>query len=92
MQMIALQDGDDVLVAYNTCQSCASSPYAYYEYASGVLTCQNCGFTFDLDAVGAVAGGCNPKPVGDYAVENGTVVIGASELAAAPEFATWKKF
>ncbi len=93
MQLIALRDGDGARVAYNTCQSCAGSPYAYFEYEDGVLQCQNCGFTFELDSIGAVTGGCNPKPVSNVAIEDGAVKIGASELkSAAPDFETWKDF
>ncbi len=93
MQLIALLDGDQVRLAYNTCQSCAGSPYAYFEYADGLLTCQNCGNQFGLDSVGAVVGGCNPLPVGEASVEDGSVVIPASELKAnASAFANWRKF
>ena len=35
MQLIALLDGEQVRLAYNTCQSCAGSPYAYFEYKDG---------------------------------------------------------
>ena len=93
MQLIALLDGNQVRLAYNTCQSCAGSPYAYFEYADGLLTCQNCGNQFGLDSVGAVVGGCNPLPVGEASVEGDSVVIPASELKAnADAFANWKKF
>ena len=94
MQLIALGDGGNrVRLAYNTCQSCAGSPYAYFEYEDGVLICQNCGNRFGLDTVGTVAGGCNPKPVSEASIEGGSAVISASELrAAAPAFANWKKF
>ena len=94
MQLLALKgEGGEVQLAYNTCQSCAGSPYAYFEYANGVLTCQNCGNRFGLDSVGRVAGGCNPKPVSDYSVEGDMVVIPDSELASvAPAFKTWKAF
>ena len=94
MQLLALRnDGGEVQLAYNTCQSCAGSPYAYFEYADGVLTCQNCGNRFGLDSVGRVAGGCNPKPVSDYAVEGDNVVIPTAELVSvAPAFKTWKAF
>ena len=94
MQLLALKNGSgEVQLAYNTCQSCAGSPYAYFEYANGVLTCQNCGNRFGLDSVGRVAGGCNPKPVSDYAVEGDSVVIPTAELASvAPAFKTWKAF
>ena len=94
MQLLALKNsGGEVQLAYNTCQSCAGSPYAYFEYENGVLTCQNCGNRFGLDSVGRVAGGCNPKPVSNYAAEGDAVIIPASELAAvAPAFKTWKAF
>ena len=94
MQLLAFKNDDgEVQLAYNTCQSCADSPYAYFEYAGGVLTCQNCGNRFGLDSVGRVAGGCNPKPVSEYAEADGTVVIPTRELAAvAPAFKTWKAF
>lgn len=93
MQLIALRAGDQVRLAYNTCQSCAGSPYAYFEYANGLLTCQNCGNQFSLDSVGAVVGGCNPLPVGAASIEGDSVVIPTSELkATAPAFANWRKF
>ena len=94
MQLLALKSGaGEVQLAYNTCQSCAGSPYAYFEYENGILTCQNCGNRFGLDSVGRVAGGCNPKPVGEYSLEGDAVVIPTAELAAvAPAFKTWKKF
>ena len=94
MQLLALRnDSGEVQLAYNTCQSCAGSPYAYFEYDKGVLTCQNCGNRFGLDSVGRVAGGCNPKPVGDYVEADGVVVIPTAELASvAPAFKNWKAF
>ena len=93
MQLIALLDGDQVRLAYNTCQSCAGSPYAYFEYADGLLTCQNCGNQFGLDSVGAVVGGCNPLPVGEASIEDNSVVIPVSELKTnASAFANWRKF
>ncbi len=93
MQLIALLDGDQVRLAYNTCQSCAGSPYAYFVYKDGLLICQNCGNQFGLYSVGAVVGGCNPLPVGEASVGDDSVVIPASELKAnAPAFINWKKF
>ena len=93
MQLIALKSGSEVRLAYNTCQSCAGSPYAYFEYENGILTCQNCGNRFGLDSVGRVSGGCNPKPVGSYSEEGDRVVIPTEELASvAPAFRNWKAF
>ena len=93
MQLLALVNGGEVQLAYNTCQSCAGSPYAYFEYENGTLTCQNCGNRFGLDSVGRVAGGCNPKPVSDYSLDGGAVVIPTAELGSvAPAFKSWKAF
>lgn len=94
MQLIALlDDSGQARLAYNTCQSCAGSPYAFFTYANGLLTCQNCGNQFGLAAVGAVVGGCNPMPVGESRIEDGQVVVPVSELQkAAPAFANWRKF
>ena len=93
MQLIALMDGENVRLAYNTCQSCAGSPYAYFVHKDGLLICQNCGNQFGLYSVGAVVGGCNPLPVGESSVDGDSVVIPASELKAnAPAFKNWKKF
>lgn len=92
MQLIALKgSAGDVQLAYNTCQSCAGSPYAYFEYQNGVLVCQNCMNRFSLDSVGRVAGGCNPMPVTNYELADDQVIVSADELAkAAPSFRNWK--
>ncbi len=94
MELIALKDADgDIRLAYNTCQSCAGSPYAYFDLEGDVLRCQNCGQTFDLNTIGAVNGGCNPKPVSDFSVDGDEVNIPQEELeSAAPEFHNWKNF
>ena len=94
MQVIALRDGaGEAQLAYNTCQVCAGSPYAYFEYQDGMLVCQNCGNRFSLSAVGKVSGGCNPKPVGEYRLEGDRIVISEETLAqAAASFKNWKVF
>lgn len=94
MQLIALKSSaGDIQLAYNTCQSCAGSPYAYFEYQNGVLVCQNCMNRFGLDSVGKVAGGCNPMPVTDYQLDGDQVIIPADVLAkAASSFRNWKVF
>ena len=93
MQLIALVDADGAVhAAYNTCQVCAGSPYAYFDYENGKLVCQNCGNAFDVSSVGAAAGGCNPMPAADYRVEGDMLVISETELERAlPSFANWKK-
>lgn len=94
LQLIALKDADgQVRIAYNTCQVCAGSPYAYFEYTDGALECQNCGNRFPLSSVGEAAGGCNPMPVEAYqANADGSVTIPESELTrGTAAFANWKK-
>ena len=93
MQVIALLDSaGKPHIAYNTCQVCMGSPYAYFDYENGKLVCQNCGNAFDVSSVGAAAGGCNPMPAADYRVEGDMLVISETELERAlPSFANWKK-
>ena len=93
MQIIALLDADGTpRLAYNACQVCAGSPYAYFAYQQGALVCQNCGNAFDLSSVGQAAGGCNPLPVPDYQTDADTITIPAAALKqASAAFANWKK-
>lgn len=93
MQLIALTDESGTpRVAYNTCQICAGSPYAYFEYQNGLLQCMNCGNLFSLSAVGEASGGCTPLNVGDYSVSDTELTVSQSELkSAASVFANWKK-
>lgn len=92
MQVIARLDSDGTpRLAYNTCQVCAGSPYAYFELKNGWLICQNCGNAFSPDSVGKVSGGCNPKPVAEYDTGADSVTLSSETLAAAaPLFKNWK--
>ena len=96
MQLIACKDETGaVRLAFNTCQSCGGSPYAWFEYlGSNTLQCQNCGLTFPLDAVGtAKAAGCNPVTITEFTVLGDTVTVPQSVLADnAYRFTNWKKF
>lgn len=94
MQLIALiDDAGAPQLAFNTCQVCAGSPYAYFEYQNGVLVCQNCGNRFALSSVGKVSGGCNPKPVAGYENDGAQLIVPEEVLAqAAPSFKNWKVF
>ena len=95
MQLIARRDETStVRLAFNTCQSCGGSPYAWFEYlGSNTLQCQNCGLTFPLDAVGtSKAAGCNPVTITEFTVLGDTVTVPQSVLADnAYRFANWKK-
>lgn len=96
MQLIARKDdAGNVRLAFNACQSCGGSPYAWFEdLGDGTLQCQNCGLTFPLDTVGTErAQGCNPVTITDFTVEGDTVTVPAALLAQnAARFANWKKF
>ena len=94
MQLIALIDGEGApQLAYNTCQVCAGSPYAYFEYQSGMLICQNCGNRFALSAVGKTSGGCNPMPVTNYENDGAQLIVPEEALVqAAASFKNWKVF
>lgn len=95
MQLIARKDDTGaVRLAFNTCQSCGGSPYAWFEYlGSNTLQCQNCGLTFPLDSVGtARAAGCNPVTITEFTVDGDTVTVPQSVLAEnAQKFVNWKK-
>ena len=96
MQLIARKDDSGaVRLAFNTCQSCGGSPYAWFEdRGDGMLQCQNCGQTFPLDSVGTEkAMGCNPVTITDFTVEGDTVTVPEAVLKANVErFSNWKKF
>ena len=64
MEVIAVTAYDGTIrTAFNTCQVCNGSPYAYFEQKGTVLQCQNCGNNFPMNRVGIDAGGCNPVPI-----------------------------
>ena len=96
MQLIARKDdAGNVRLAFNTCQSCGGSPYAWFEdLGDGTLQCQNCGLIFFLDTVGVEAAqGCNPVTITDYTADGDTVTVSDAVLKANVErFANWKKF
>ncbi len=96
MQLIARKDdAGNVRLAFNTCQSCGGSPYAWFEdLGNGTLQCQNCGLVFPLDTVGVEAAqGCNPVAITDYTVDGDTVSIPEGVLQANVErFSNWKNF
>ncbi|MBR1709875.1 MAG: DUF2318 domain-containing protein [Clostridia bacterium] len=95
MQLIARKDdAGEVRLAFNTCQSCGGSPYAWFEYlGNNTLQCQNCGLTFPLDTVGITrAAGCNPGTITEFTVDGDTVTVPQSVLAEnAQKFVNWKK-
>lgn len=95
MQLIARKDDSGaVRLAFNTCQSCGGSPYAWFEYlGNNTLQCQNCGLTFPLDTVGTTrATGCNPVTITEFTVVGDSVTVPHSVLADnVQRFTNWKK-
>ena len=95
MQLIARKDDSGaVRLAFNTCQSCGGSPYAWFEYlGNNTLQCQNCGLTFPLDTVGTTrATGCNPVTITEFTVVGDSVTVPQSVLADnVQRFTNWKK-
>ncbi len=95
MQLIALKGADGgVRLAFNTCQSCKGSPWAWFEYlGDGVLQCQNCMQLFPIETVGTEeALGCSPISILEFTEDEGTVVIPEEVLSEAePWFKNWKR-
>ncbi|MBR1824809.1 MAG: DUF2318 domain-containing protein [Ruminococcus sp.] len=62
MEVFAVKDSEgNIRTAFNTCQSCYTSGNGRYEVEGTELVCQNCGFHFTADQVGAnTNGGCSP--------------------------------
>ena len=93
MQLIVRKDASGAAnLAYNTCQSCSGSPYAYYEVVGSYLVCRNCGNAFTFDEVGKSGFGCHPWPLTDYTAEDGVITLPAETLdSMAAKFVNWKK-
>lgn len=96
MQLIALKDSDGrARLAFNTCQTCNGSPWAWFEYlGNGELECQNCRQRVSSGTVGTEdARGCVPIPViGFTENDDGTVTVPEQALVEAVRFFTnWRK-
>ena len=94
MQLIALRTNDEVRLAFNTCQSCQGSPWAWFEYlGDGILQCQNCHQTFETEIVGTEeAIGCCPLTISDFKVEGNTLTVPEDILTEnAFRFKNWKQ-
>ena len=93
MQLIALRSGEEVRLAFNTCQACQGSPWAWFEYLdNGMLQCHNCGQVFGLETVGTpAASGCNPITITDFTIDGSTVIVSESFLKEHVKlFENWK--
>ena len=93
MQILARVNADgEPGLAWNTCQTCAGSPAAFFALDGGQLTCQNCGNRFSLDTVGVASrSSCMPWPLQGAQLQGDEIVIPQSvidEMAAA--FRNWR--
>ena len=94
MQLIILKTDDRVRLAFNTCQACQGSPWAWFEYlGNGILQCQNCCQTFGMEIVGTEkAKGCCPITISDFEVEENLLIMPETVLTDnAFRFKNWKK-
>ncbi|MBR3430118.1 MAG: DUF2318 domain-containing protein [Clostridia bacterium] len=94
MQLIAVRAGDEVRLAFNTCQACQGSPWAWFEYlGDDVLQCQNCHQTFKTEIVGTEeAIGCCPITITDFNVEGNLLTVPETVLTDnAFRFKNWKQ-
>jgi hypothetical protein len=96
MGLFAVKASDGTIrTAFNTCQVCNGSPYAFFKQQDDTFQCQNCGNIYSLDMIGQERGGCNPVPIMDdeKTVSDTEIVIPASLLKDnAAKFENWKQF
>ena len=94
MQLIVLKTENEVRLAFNTCQACQGSPWAWFEYlGDGLLQCQNCHQTFKMEIVGTEeAIGCCPITITDFSVEENELTIPETVLTEnAFRYKKWKQ-
>lgn len=92
VQVMLYKDSDSVIHgAFNICQVCNGSPYAYFEQEGDDVVCQNCGNHFAIDEIGSARGGCNPVPL-EFTQEGDVVQIEVDYLLEnATLFTNWKR-
>ena len=95
MEVVAVTAPDGTTrAAFNTCQICYGSPYAYFVQQGSTLECQACGNRFPMNSVGIFAGGCNPVPIfdRDKTVTAESIIISYETLQAKSYMfsANWK--
>lgn len=94
MEVFAVRDSEgNIRTAFNTCQSCYTSGNGRYKVEGTDLVCQNCGFHFTADQVGANAnGGCSPWAISaeERTDTEETITIPYELLASSKNiFANW---
>ncbi len=91
VQIIAIKGSDGfVRLAFNTCEVCYPSPNAYFIKREDYFECQNCGSRFQIDKLGSLSGGCNPKPVEEKIDEKDTITLSKEYVESFRElFLNW---
>ncbi|MBQ8961110.1 MAG: DUF2318 domain-containing protein [Ruminococcus sp.] len=95
MEVFAVKDSSgNIRTAFNTCQSCYTSGNGRYKVEGTDLVCQNCGFHFTADQVGANSnGGCSPWAISaaERSDTEDTVTIPYDLLVSSKNiFANWR--
>lgn len=92
VQIIAIRGSDGLVrLAFNTCEVCYPSPNAYFIKKENYFECQNCGSRFQVDKLGLLSGGCNPKPVEEKIEEDKTIILTKEYVESQKElFLNWE--
>lgn len=95
MAVLAVKAEDGTIrTAFDTCQICNGSPYAYFEQQGDSFQCQNCGNVYSSDMIEKERGGCNPVPImADEKIETESEIIIPAKVLEdnLQRFEIWKK-
>jgi uncharacterized membrane protein len=90
IRYFVLKSSDGVIrAAFDACDVCWRGGKGYAQDGD-FMVCRNCGQRFKSTQVNEVKGGCNPAPL-DRRVENGTVVIQASDILGGKGYFDYSK-
>lgn len=90
---VKAEDGT-VRTAFDTCQICNGSPYAYFEQQGDNFQCQNCGNVYSREMIEKERGGCNPVPImAEEKTQTETEIIIPAKVLEdnLQRFKNWKK-
>jgi uncharacterized membrane protein len=94
--LFALKASDGTIrTAFDTCQICNGSPYAFFIQQGDKFQCQNCGNIYSAEMIEQERGGCNPVPImADEKTQTDTEITIPLKLIKdnAERFENWKKF
>ncbi|WP_051685432.1 DUF2318 domain-containing protein [Clostridium sp. KNHs205] len=94
--LFAVKASDGTIrTAFNTCQVCNGSPYAYFEQKGDNFQCQNCKNVFPTDKIAQERGGCNPVPILEEqrTESNGEIIISSALVEEnSIRFQNWKQY